>query len=108
MRDNIYLILAIMTVSFCTYITRAIPYLLFRKKSIPPIMTYLSIVLPLSIMIILVVFSVRNINLNVYPFGAPELISIALVAFLQYFRKNLLLSILVGTLTYMFLIGFIF
>lgn len=108
MNDNIYLILAIVTVSICTYITRAVPYLLFRTKEIPPIITYLSIVLPLSIMIILVVFSIRNINLNLYPFGIPELISIALVAALQYFRKNLLLSILVGTLTYMFLVGFIF
>ena len=108
MNENIYLILAIIVVSLCTYITRAVPYLLFRTKEIPPIITYLSIVLPLSIMIILVVFSIRNINLNLYPFGIPELISIALVAALQYFRKNLLLSILVGTLTYMFLVGFIF
>ncbi|MFB0972078.1 MAG: AzlD domain-containing protein [Neofamilia sp.] len=108
MSENLYLILAIIIVSLCTYFTRGIPYLLFKGKDIPPLVTYLSVVLPLSIMIILVVFSIRNISLIKYPYGAPKLISIAIVAALQYFKKNLLLSIILGTLCYMALVGFIF
>ncbi len=108
MNDSLYLILVIIIVSLCTYLTRAIPYLIFRTKEIPPMVTYLSVVLPLSIMIILVVFSIRNVKLDVFPFGLPELISVAIVALLQYYKKNLLLSVLLGTISYMFLIGFIF
>lgn len=108
MNEKIYLILAIIIVSLCTFFTRGVPYILFKGKEIPPLVTYLSVVLPLSIMIILVIFSIRNISLIEYPYGAPELISIALVAFLQYFKKNLLLSIILGTVIYMALIGFIF
>lgn len=108
MNEKIYLILAIIIVSLCTFFTRGVPYILFKGKEIPPLVTYLSVVLPLSIMIILVIFSIRNISLIEYPYGAPELISIALVAFLQYFKKNLLQSIILGTVIYMALIGFIF
>lgn len=108
MNEKIYLILAIIIVSLCTFFTRGVPYILFKGKEIPPLVTYLSVVLPLSIMIILVIFSIRNISLIEYPYGAPELISIALVTFLQYFKKNLLLSIILGTVIYMALIGFIF
>lgn len=104
MNEKIYLILAIIIVSLCTFFTRGIPYLLFRNKDIPRTITYLSVVLPMSIMIILVIFSVRNIELTKYPFGAPELLGIALVALLQYFKKNLLVSILAGTIGYMILI----
>ena len=104
MNEKTYLILAIIIVSLCTFFTRAIPYILFRNKEIPRIITYLSVVLPMSIMIILVIFSKRNIDLTKYPFGGPELIAITLVALLQYFKKNLLLSILAGTIGYMVLI----
>lgn len=104
MNERTYLIFAIIIVTIFTFFTRAIPYILFRNKEIPKIITYLSIVLPMSIMIILVIFSIRNIDISNYPFGAPELIAVALVALLQYLRRNLLLSILAGTIGYMVLL----
>lgn len=108
MGENLYIILAVIVTALCTYLTRAVPYLIFKADKIPAEIGYLSKVLPSSIMIILVIFCIKHIDLSVYPNGAPELISVAAVAGLQYVGKNLLISIVVGTLLYMALIGFLF
>lgn len=108
MSETMYLVAAVSITTICTVITRAIPYVLFKDDEIPADMGYLSNVLPSSIMVVLVIFCIKHINLAVYPNGAPELISVAAVAILQHFGKNLLISVVLGTLLYMALIGLIF
>lgn len=49
------------------------------KKELPETVSYLGTVLPAAIMIILVVFCLRNTILTAYPFGLPELLSMAVV-----------------------------
>lgn len=95
-------------VAVMTWITRGLPYLLFTKKQAPAIVSYLGAVLPASIMAILVVYCLRNIQPGVYPHGAAEIISVILVAAVQYWRKNMLVSICAGTLCYMILIRTVF
>jgi branched-subunit amino acid transport protein AzlD len=54
-------------------------------------------------MIILVVFCLRNISLIAYPFGLPELLSVAMVILVHRIKKNIFLSIIAGTGLYMVL-----
>lgn len=97
--------LTISVVAISTALTRAIPYLLFGKnKTIPKNIHYLGTLLPASIMIILVIYCLRNINFSLFPFGLAELFSVFLVAMLQIIMKTTFLSILLGTLCYMTLI----
>lgn len=99
----------IIIVASVTSFVRAIPYLLFgRKKELPTTVQYLGTVLPASIMIILVVYCVRNIKLSSFPFGLAELISIAVVIAAQAAKKNTFLSIFLGTACYMILIRTVF
>jgi len=99
----------LIVVSMVTGLTRAMPYLIFGgKKEIPSTVRYLGTVLPASIMIILVVYCLRNIDINSFPFGLAELISVALVIVLQVAKKNTILSILFGTACYMILIRTVF
>ena len=92
-----------------TWIIRGLPYMMFGgKKGIPEIALYLGAVLPSAIMIILVVYCLRNIEFNVYPFGAAELTSVFLVVAMQLWKKNPFLSIFLGTACYMVLIRTIF
>lgn len=99
----------IIIVASVTGFVRAIPYLLFgRKKELPTTVQYLGTVLPASIMIILVVYCVRNIKLSSFPFGLAELISIAVVIAAQAAKKNTFLSIFLGTTCYMILIRTVF
>ncbi|MEL7656034.1 MAG: AzlD domain-containing protein [Bacillota bacterium] len=104
-----YSVSAIAVVALMTWLTRAAPYLLFGGKSeLPETVRYLGIVLPASIMVILVVYFMRNIDLAVFPFGLAELLSTALVILVQVLKKNTILSILLGTVCYMILIRTIF
>ena len=99
----------LIVVSLMTGLTRAIPYLLFGgKKEIPETVVYLGNMLPASIMIILVVYCLRNSEFSAFPFGLAELLSVALVIVVQYLKKNSLLSIILGTACYMLLIHTIF
>lgn len=100
-----YSVATLIVVAFITGLTRALPYLwLGRKEELPATVQYLGIVLPASIMIILVCYCLRKIDLAAFPFGLPELLSIALVIVAQVTKNNIFLSILLGTACYMVLI----
>ncbi|KJS87990.1 MAG: branched-chain amino acid transporter AzlD [Peptococcaceae bacterium BICA1-8] len=104
-----YSVATIIVVALVTGLARAIPYLLFGgKKELPTTVHYLGTVLPASIMIILVIYCLRNIDLTAFPFGLVELFSVAIVIFAQVTRKNTFLSILFGTACYMILIRTVF
>lgn len=91
-------------IALMTWITRGLPYLLFARQSPPPVIVYLGKVLPSAIMIILVVYCLRNTAFTVAPYGAAELLSVLAVVGMQLWRKNSLLSIFTGTACYMILI----
>ena len=78
------------------------------KREVPETVTYLGKVLPPAIMVILVIYCVKGINLFTGSHGFPELLSIAVVALLHIWKKNTLLSIAVGTILYMILVQVVF
>ena len=78
------------------------------KREVPETVTYLGKVLPPAIMVILVIYCVKGINLFTSSHGIPELLSIAVVALLHIWKKNTLLSIAVGTILYMILVQVVF
>ena len=80
-----------------TLIIRAVPFVAFLGKVLPP-----------AIMVILVIYCVKEINLFTGSHGIPELLSIAVVALLHIWKKNTLLSIAVGTILYMILVQVVF
>ena len=90
-------------------LTRFLPFLIFgEKRKTPQIVLYLGKVLPFAIMGMLVVYCLKDVNFLARPFGAPELIGIAVTAGLHIWRRNSLLSIGVGTVCYMLLVQFVF
>lgn len=92
-----------------TALTRALPFLIFRKgQKTPPILSYLSKVLPYAIMGMLVVYCLKDITLLQKPYGIPELLGCAVVAGLHIWKRNTLLSIGGGTIFYMALVQLIF
>ena len=104
MTSTAYLLSAICIVAFTTWLTRALPFLAFRNRELPDMVRYLGKVLPPAIMVILVVYCLRNISFRLPPHGLPEVSAALLVVFLQVWRKNMYLSIVAGTVCYMLLI----
>ena len=95
-------------IALCTLLTRALPFLLFRGKQTPALVSYLGQVLPFAIMGMLVVYCLKGITPLRYPFALPELIAVAGVVALHLWRRNTRLSIAGGTLLYMALVQFVF
>ena len=102
-------LLIIVVVSVCTIFLRALPFLIFgRKKEVPQTVQYLGKVLPPAIMTVLVVYCLKGVSLFRGNHGIPEIISVLLVSGLHIWKKNILLSIGLGTLCYMLLVQFVF
>ena len=100
----------ILLVAVCvlvTAMTRFLPFLIFGKRT-PAIVTYLGKVLPCAIMGMLVVYCMKDVSFLSGSHGIPEILCCALTAGLHAWRRNPLLSIGVGTVSYMLLIQLVF
>ena len=107
--DKIHSILLIAVVALVTIGLRFLPFLIFgENRKTPPVVAYLGKVLPFSIMGMLVVYCLKDIQLTAAPFGVPELIGCAIVAGMHIRKRNTLLSIGTGTLVYMLLVQLVF
>ena len=107
--NYIHSIALIAVVALVTIALRFLPFAVFNgKRKTPEIVTYLGRVLPFAIMGMLVIYCYKGISFITSPFGIPELIAGAVVIVLHLFRRNTLLSIVGGTVTYMLLIQLVF
>ena len=107
--SNLHYILMIAVMIAITMSLRFLPFLIFgRSGKTPAYIEYLGRVLPYAIMGMLIVYCLRTTPVIAAPHGLPELISIAVVTGLQIWRRSTLISILCGTVCYMFLIQVIF
>ena len=92
-----------------TFMTRYIPFLLFDRKGNPPkIVLYLGRVLPPAIIMMLIIYCLRNVSLFSGSHGIPELICVAVAAILHWWKGNNLLSIFTDTVLYMFFVQVVF
>ena len=92
-----------------TMITRFLPFLLFPAgKPVPKYVQYLGKALPSAVFGLLVIYCLKNVNLMQGSHGIPELLSLAAVAGLHLWKRQMLLSIAGGTVFYMALVQRIF
>lgn len=91
-----------------TQITRWLPFVALRKASgTSAFLHYLGRVLPPAIFGMLVIYCYRNLDFASAPYGVPEIVCGMIVAVLQLIFKNMGVSILLGTLTYILWLNFI-
>ena len=99
--------IAVMTL--VTMATRFLPFLVFgEKRKTPELILYLGKVLPFSIMGMLVVYCLKDVHFLSGTFGIPEILGCTIVAVLHLWRRNSLLSVGVGTVSYMLLVQLVF
>ncbi|MGI5823966.1 MAG: branched-chain amino acid transporter permease [Bacillota bacterium] len=102
-------LIIIAAISLGTIVTRFMPFLLFPEgRETPKVITYLGDVLPPAMMGLLIVYCLKGVSLIESPHGLPELIAIIVIVILHLWRRNVLLSLAVGTALYMFLIQAVF
>lgn len=92
-----------------TMATRFLPFLIFSSdRPAPPYIQYLGKALPAAIFGMLVVYCLKNVDLFSGSHGLPELIAIAAVTAVHLWKRQMLLSIAVGTVCYMLLVQLVF
>jgi len=96
--------LIVALVTLATLITRFAPFVLFSSKKQHPAIEYLGRTLPYAVVGLLVVFSLKDVNLAVTAHGIPEALAILGIVLLHLWKRNVLLSIGAGTIIYMVLI----
>ncbi len=106
---NVHALLLVAVVALVTILLRFLPFWIFgENRTTPPLIAHLGQVLPFSVMGMLVVYCLKDVNLTSAPFGIPEAIGCALVALLHFWKRNTLLSIGAGTICYMLLVQYVF
>lgn len=102
-------IITIVMVILGTMTTRFLPFVLFPAgKETPRYIRYLGKVLPCAVFGMLVVYSLKDVNIFTGSHGLPELAAILLVIVLHVWKRQMLLSIAGGTVCYMLLVQFVF
>ena len=104
--QNNEIYIAIIVMSLANLLTRALPFLFFRKKKPPHYLKFISDYFPAIIMVILIFYTLAKVDFTSMPYGAKELVAIAITALLHIKLNNYLVSIFVGTLSYMVLIQY--
>ncbi|MET9773216.1 AzlD domain-containing protein [Streptomyces sp. NPDC006367] len=107
MPETSYVMGAVLVMAVVTLALRSAPFLLLRNVSSSPLLGYLSTALPPGIMVILVVYTVRGVEFDRYPYGLPAIAGIAVCAGLYHWRGNPLLAIVLGTGAHMALLHFL-
>lgn len=101
-------VLTVAAVVLGTMITRFLPFVAFPENKKPPAwITYLGTVLPYAAIGLLVVYCLKDAVFTSFH-GLPEGISIAVVVIVHKLKKNMFLSIGVGTVLYMVLVQHVF
>lgn len=91
-----------------TMLTRFLPFFAFPEGKEPPrYVLYLGKVLPYAVIGLLVVYCLKDAVFTAFH-GLPELMAMAVVAALQKWKKNMLLSMFAGTALYMLLVQMVF
>lgn len=102
-------IITIAVVVLGTMTTRFLPFLVFPAgKKTPPYVQYLGKVLPAAALGMLVIYCLKDVSVFSGMHAVPELISIAVVTILHFWKRQMLLSIAGGTIVYMLLVQFVF
>lgn len=104
MDDGRYFLEALAAMGAATFLTRAFPFLVPKRHRKNPHLQFVGVYLPPAVMLLLVVYCVKDAGFGSPPYGLPELLCVGVVALLHLWRRNSLLSIGAGTVFYAFLV----
>jgi branched-subunit amino acid transport protein AzlD len=106
--DATYLASVVAVAAAVTWTLRALPFALLAPLRASRVVPYLATSMPVGVMIILVVHTLRHTPLAGPPYGAPVGIALAATVALHLWRRNVVLSIAGGTAVHVVLVSLVF
>ncbi|GAA3908886.1 branched-chain amino acid transporter permease [Halomonas cibimaris] len=101
----------IVVCALATFATRILPFIALSRQADHPLVLHLGRYLPPAVMLILVIYALRDFTpltsswqLNMGDSGLPLVFASLVVAGLHVWRRNALLSIVLGTVAYMLMV----
>lgn len=102
-------ILIIAVIAIVTMAMRYMPFLVFGgKRKTPKIINYLGKVLPFAMIGMLVVYCFKDVNPLAFPYALPEMIAALIVVATYLWKRNTLISVASGTVSYMLFVQLVF
>ena len=109
MTENVHAMIVIVVMGLAVLATRIVPVLIFgRGEKVPEFIMYLGRVVPYTAMGLLIVYCLRDVPVLEAPHALPEIISLAVVTLTYLWKRNSILSVVIGTVLYMFLVQSVF
>lgn len=101
--ESLHSLAIVALVALNSFLSRFLPFIIF-VRSTPAFIVRLGKVLPSAIIAMLIVYCLRNTDLFNAPFGLNEIIAVGVVAITHILCNIAVLSIVLGTFTYMALV----
>lgn len=99
------MILTVAVVVAATLLTRFSAFLIFPPgKKAPDFVQYLGKALPAAVMGMLVIYTFKDTIVFSYPYGVPELIALLVTVGMHLWKRNMFMSIGIGTIVYMLIV----
>ncbi len=98
------MLVIIMAMALATFATRALPFICFSRRTPPEGLSTIEKNLPPMILLLLVIYCLKDVQWFAAPYGLPELLAIGMVAGLHLWKRNAMLSIFAGAGLYMLLV----
>lgn len=103
--DNRYIFLSIIIIAIVTSVLRFLPFIVFNDKvKVPAFVEYLGKILPYSVMGMLVIYCLKDMEFSSVQKFLPSTIGVIITVLVHLWKKNTIYSIIAGTLVYMILI----
>jgi len=91
----------IFTIAAVTVGLRVLPFVALDMLTSSRYLRYLGVRMPTGVMIILVAYTLKDLDVTAYPYGLPELISLFTASVLYWIKNNALLAIAAGLAVFM-------
>ena len=98
------LFLAVVVSAIATFITRATPFYALRNYKPNPYLDAIEKHMGMMIMVVLVCYGLKDTKFSEFPYGLSEIAAVFIAILMHLKFKNTLLSIVISTGIYMFLI----
>ena len=99
------MVLTVAVVVAATLLTRFSAFLIFPPgKKAPDFVQYLGKALPAAVMGMLVIYTFKDTIVFSSPYGVPELIALLVTVGMHLWKRNMFMSIGIGTIVYMLIV----
>jgi branched-subunit amino acid transport protein AzlD len=103
-----YLLAAVAVSATITWALRALPFALLAPLRRSPLVAHLGSAMPVGVMAVLIVHTVRHVPLAVAPHGLPTAVALVVTVGLHVWRRDIVLSIVAGTVVHVVLLSAVF